>query len=295
MSRVDEILTTGFLSAFESVDDVTPSGFTPSTFWGSVEAYILAQYGSMPASSMLEYLNKVPATLSTTLPAYLSSAYLAKWQAILAVLEESYDPLYNVDATETQTHSGTDTFTAGKTDARTLNTADGTTHGHTLTRTHLDTDTRTLNTTDGTTLNTTDGTTYGKTDTNTHYISGDNGGEVQSGRDVNAATGTDSTTHTGTDTTTHTGTDTLARTGTITDANTGTDNTTHTGTDTLVHSGQDTTVHGHVLTINRAGNIGTTSAQSLVLAELDVRTHTYFDVLTDDIKHAVCGLYWEVS
>ena len=281
--KVNEILSAGFLAAFKIVQGVTPSGVSAANFWDTVERYVLSEYGELTASAMLEYLNKTPATMGSTLPAYLSSEYLAKWQKVLAVLEESYDPLYNVDATETQTQSGTDTFTAGKTDARTLNTADGTTYGHSLTKTHADTDTRTLNTSDAETLNLNDGTTHGKTDTHTHYISGDNGGEVQSGRDVDAASGTDSTTHTGTDTTAHTGTDTLARTGTITDAESGTDTTSHTGTDTLVRSGQDTTVHGHKLTIERAGNIGTTSAQSLVLAELDVRSHTYFDVVCDDI------------
>lgn len=278
MSKVNEILSAGFLAGFKATDDVTPASLTADGFWDAVEFDILAEYGDLEASSIVEYMSDSE-TLSTALYPYISARYLDKWRHTLAVLEEAYDPLWNVDGTETVTNSGTDTFTAGKTDIRTLNTEDGTTYGKSQTRTHADTDTRTLNTSDG--------TTYGKSETDTHYISGDNGGEVQSGRDVKG--------NSGTDTTNHTGTDTMVHTGTITDADTGKDTTTHSGTDTLARSGQDTTVYGHKIVTERAGNIGVTSSQSLLTQELDVRARTYFNIVRDDVKSVVCGLIWEVS
>ena len=126
-----------------------------------------------------------------------------KYKHIYDLLLMSYNPLWNVDGTETTTRNLTDNKTSSNTGTNTLthNTTDARTTGETIT--HNTTDTTTYNTTDG--KNTTDSrTTF---NSNTFYD-------------------TDKTT----DSLTKTGTEATARTGT--EGTTGTDSTSHTGTET---------------------------------------------------------------
>lgn len=326
--KVKQIITTNSFAALAAVTGICPTGVTPSDFWENIAVEIITHYGKLDAASILEYYAETPTTLNANIVKYLKSRYVGKWEKTLATLELDYNPIWNVDGTETETHSGTDTHTAGTTDTRTDNLTDEMTHGHTLTRTHADTDTRTDNLTDETThghtltrthadtdtqtLNNSDTLTHGKTDTNTHDISGDNGGLVTSGRDTNVASGNDVTAHSGTvtdahtgtitdansgkDTRTNTGTQATAHTGTITDADSGKDTRTNTGTQTTAHSGNNTDEYGHVIETVRQGNIGVTSTQNLITQELELRArHNYFDIVVQDIKTAFCGCLWEVT
>ena len=105
------------------------------------------------------------------------------------------------------------------------------------------------------------------------------------GSDTTDYTGTESATHTGTDTTENTGTDTLDKTGTETTGRTGTETTGHTGTETTGHTGsindlgsEDTqsyhTGHTH-------GNIGVTTSQQMLEAELKIDEWNIYEHITD--------------
>ena len=113
------------------------------------------------------------------------------------------------------------------------------------------------------------------------------------GTDTTNRTGTESSTHTGTDTTENTGTDTLDKTGTETTGRTGTETTDHTGTETTGHTGTETT--GHTGTIKDAGgedsvsqhvghthgNIGVTTSQQMLEAELKIDEWNIYEHITD--------------
>lgn len=165
-----------------------------------------------------------------------------KYKHIYDLLLMSYNPLWNVDGTETTTRNLTDNKTISNTGTDTLthNTIDATTSS--ATTTYNSTDTTTYNTTDG--KNTTDSrTTFSS---NTFYD-------------------TDKTI----DSTTKTGTEALAKTGT--DGTTGSDSTTHTGTDTTQRTNNSTdaqAVH-ETITLERQGNIGVVSTVKLATEEFD--------------------------
>ena len=323
--KTNEIITPGSFNALASVDGITPAVISAGSFWTDVGIDVYTRYGNLDAGAVLEYFAQIPETVNENIVSYLLSKYKSKWAHIVDALELEYNPIWNVDGTETITNSGTDTHTAGTTDTRTDNLTDETTHGHTLTRTHADTDTRTDNLTDEMThghtltrthadtdtetLNNSDTLTHGLTSTATHEISGDNGGLVISGKDTTNNTGNDVTAHSGTvtdahtgtitdansgkDTRTNTGTQATAHTGTITDANTGKDTHTNTGTQTTAHTGENTDEFGHIIETVRQGNIGLTSTQNLITQEIELRAkHVYFDIVVNDIKNALCGCVW---
>ena len=99
---------------------------------------------------------------------------------------------------------------------------------------------------------------------------------VTTGDETLDTTGTDTMTHTGTATTTETGTDTMDHTGTATTTETGTDTMNHTGTDKQNVKGTMSDVEGseantNIHTSRTFGNIGVTSSQQLLAAELDIQ------------------------
>ena len=122
-------------------------------------------------------------------------------------------------------------------------------------------------------------TTHTGTDTTTH-----------TGTDTTTHTGTDTTTHTGTDTTTETGKDTTTETGTDTTTHTGTDTTTETGTDTTTETGTDTTTHTGTEKWNRRayGNIGVTTSQQMLEAELTISEWNLIDHMSDIFIREFC-------
>ena len=275
--RTNEIITPGSFNALASVDGITPAAISAGSFWTDVGIDVYTRYGNLDASAVLEYFAQIPETVNENIVLYLMSKYKDKWVHIVDVLELEYNPIWNVDGTETITNSGTDTHTAGTSTTRTDNLTDEMTHGHTLTRTHADTDTETLNNSD--TL------THGLTSEATHEISGDNGGLVISGKDT--------TDNTGNDVTAHSGTVTDAHTGTITDSESGKDTRSNTGTQTTANSGENTDEFGHIIETVRQGNIGVTSTQNLITQEIGLRAkHVYFDIVVNDIKNALCGCVW---
>lgn len=282
MSRhtVAELIPVSAVTAYASVEGITPERFaeTAANFWTGIYYDLIAKHGAKLASNLVETLYTASSTNYLNQLAFVvRGRCLDKWTKELAALEAEYDPLANVDATETETHSGTDSHNRTKDLTRTDNLTDELTHGHQLQRTNANTDTRTHNNTDA--------LTHGLSSTITHNVSGDNSGSVVSGSDV--------TTNSGTDSTAHSGTIADAHTGTITDANSGKDTTTHTGTQKDGGTDNLQDVHGHVITTRKLGNIGVTSSMELVRQELDLRSQfVYFDMVVDDLAKIFASFEW---
>lgn len=115
----------------------------------------------------------------------------------------------------------------------------------------------------------------------------------QTGTDTFEHTGTDIFNHTGYDDTKQTGTDTMNNTGTDTMNNTGTDTMNNTGTDTINRTGTEGTAHTGTIKDNGGedafndhiahihGNIGVTSSQELLQAQLDISRWNIYEHITD--------------
>ena len=97
------------------------------------------------------------------------------------------------------------------------------------------------------------------------------------GTDTTNRTGSENITHTGTDTTENTGTDTLNKTGTETTGHTGTETTGHTGT--IKDAGGEDAFNDHIAHIH--GNIGVTTSQQMLQAELDIDRWNIYEHITD--------------
>ena len=195
-------------------------------------------------------------------------------------------------------------------DKRTLDTEDKTTYDSQ--------EKRTLDTQDKQTRDIEDKTTFDKTTTTEHEVSAydsssyqpaskdtqDEDGTVTvdgTGTDTMDHTGTDTMDHTGTDTLDHTGTDTLDHTGTDTVDHTGTDTTDHTGTDTLDKSGTDTLDHTGTISdeIRQRhngrihGNVGVTTSQQMLQAELDIARFNIVQQITDLFISEFCIMLYD--
>ena len=226
-----------------------------------------------------------------------------KW---IEALNIDYAPLENYDRIEdwTDTENG-GVSSSGRTDSgntRTFNNQDKRTLDTQNKRT-LDTEDketldtqnkRTLDTEDKETLDTQNKRTLDTNTTTENTVSAFDSSSYQpSDKSDSDNTGTDTMDNTGTDTIDHTGTDTMDNTGTDTVEHTGTDTMDNTGTDTVDYSGtikdeygegrsnQETrnnkSVHGGRI----HGNIGVTTSQQMLQAELDIAKWNITQQITD--------------
>lgn len=206
-----------------------------------------------------------------------------KWVKALAI---EYKPLENFDRNEetrdeTRKTSGYKT-SADYTDKRTANLEDK--------RTANLQDKRTANLEDKRTANLNDKTTYLNDDTTSQTVDGtaqhdvaayDSSTLVAQSKDTTNA-GTSKLSHTGTVDLDTTGTDTLSHTGTDTTDTTGTDTMNHTGTDETRRAGTLSDVNGqeNEAIIHKShlyGNIGVTTSQQMLQAELDVQRFNLYE------------------
>ena len=227
----------------------------------------------------------------------------SKWVAALAI---EYNPLENYDRKEDWTDTGNrglktsgrkdsgNTRTFDNQDKRTLDTQDKETIDTKNERT-LDTENkRTLDTEQELTLDTQNQRTLDTNETTERQVSAYDSSSYQpSEKNITDNTGTDTMNNTGTETTTNTGTDTMNNTGTDTMENSGTDTMDHTGTDTVDYSGTITDEYGEGVsgseTENRKdvhdgrihGNIGVTTSQQMLEAELQVAEWNLYEHITD--------------
>lgn len=202
-----------------------------------------------------------------------------KWVEALAL---EYNPLENYDRMEDYTDTTNRGLTSsGRKDSgntRTFDNEDKETRDYENKETRDISDERTYNNTDERTLDTSnvlDGTVEEK-------VSAYDSSSYQPSRN----TDTDNTT-------TDTGTITDAHTGTVTDAGTGTDTFNYTGTDTFNHTGTITDEYGEGVSGSEKenttakhtgrlhGNIGVTTSQQMLEAELDIAKWNLYEHITD--------------
>lgn len=227
----------------------------------------------------------------------------SKWVDALAI---EYNPLENYDRKEDWTDTGNrglktsgrkdsgNTRTFDNQDKRTLDTQDKETIDTKNERT-LDTENkRTLDTEQELTLDTQNERTLNTNETTERQVSAYDASTYQPAeKSITDNTGTDTMNNTGTETTTNTGTDTMNNTGTDTMENSGTDTMDHTGTDTVDYSGTITDEYGEGVsgseTENKKdvhdgrihGNIGVTTSQQMLEAELQIAEWNLYEHITD--------------
>lgn len=199
-----------------------------------------------------------------------------KYQRMIDAVKATYNPIHNVDATETYT----DVRTPDLQKALTLNT--------TTAMTDTRSSTLTLNTTTSTAINqtrTTTDTPNNLKSTNIHSVSpNDDTGFHNESKDESTQTGSTQQTESYTgnpDTTQNTGTNTTTNSGGTSTTNTSTNTETDTGTETIEHNAR------------RYGNIGVTSSQNLVGQELDLAERlNIFRVIEQDIAKKLFLQVW---
>lgn len=239
---------------------------------------------------MIPYLDSADdTTILTWIKEKISLLFSAKnesYKRIYAGLTEEYDPLWNVDGTETETHSGKDTqknsgndvITNSGTDTHTIDStterdiAHSGTDTNTETNTGTDTTTETNNGTDTTTnsvatfdnptavLSSQDSTLHGKGTTTALQHGQSTTTALQHGETVSDDTDTDTT-------------DSFAHGHVITTAN----------------GKQIEDTYGHVITRRRTGNIGTTKSTELLRDHLELWNGlSFLDMIASDIVATIC-------
>lgn len=220
----------------------------------------------------------------------IKTTHIQKWKHWLEMWKAEYNPIWNVDGTETKTivtqYGKVTTMAKNTTDTTTYNSelkmeydstnkttynsnetaeqlTDGkynTTHGHVVTITEPTT-TNQVSAFDSVTYvnqSQTSATQHSDTNSGTDQIA------ISDGKKKTDRGGYDELAREGKDTNTHSGTDSLARTGSDTDTLSGTDSTTETTT--------------------RGGNIGVTMTQQLLTAEQSFWSqYSFFDMWFSDI------------
>ena len=242
---------------------------------------------------------------------YAIGSWSAKWQRTMQkwieALSIDYNPLENYDRYEQIQDKSKKTNNMDRTldhrdetlintqDLRTLNT------DSLNTRNLMDEETRDLK--DKETRDLDDVTTYNHTTNTEQLVSAydssayqpstmtintngvESGGQITNNTDKVEYNGTDTFDHTGKDIFNHTGYDDTKQTGTDTMNNTGTDTINRTGTEGTSHTGtikdnggedafNDHTAHIH-------GNIGVTTSQQMLEAELDISKWNVYEHITD--------------
>lgn len=220
----------------------------------------------------------------------IKNFHIQKWKHWLEMWKAEYNPIWNVDGTETKTivtqYGKVTTMAKNTTDTTTYNSelemeydstnkttynsnetaeqlTDGkynTTHGHIITQTEPQTDNAiaAFDSVNPVPHSETILTQHSDTNSGTDQIA------ISDGKKKTDRGGYDELAKDGKDTNTHTGTDSLARTGSDTDTLSGTDSTTETTT--------------------RGGNIGVTMTQQLLTAEQSFWSqYSFFDMWFSDI------------
>jgi len=210
-----------------------------------------------------------------------SKSNFYKWKTLYDTTQQEYNPLWNVDANESETtereyeSNKSGSFTESGTTSsenESSKTASGTNgNTKTLNTTTNDDNTRTLNTT---TTADNFGKLAGFNSNNYNNVTNNSGttsdtGTITDGRITkDTGTVTDAGTTSGTESSTDSGSGTSSNSG----SNEGTDNITETVT----------------ITKRRTGNIGVTMTQQLLEAERKLAQFSIYEVISNDFKHYFC-------
>lgn len=251
----------------------------PFTLWQSILASISIDMESALQFFTLDYYEAVTNYNDTYIMVVFRQVLTTagdKYKRMIAAAKADYNPIHNVDATETYT----DVRTPDLQKEMKLNT--------TTAMTDTRASTMTLNQTTASSINqtrTTTDTPNNLKSTTIHSLNPyDNPGYYEDTKDESTQTG--STTQTeaysgSPDTTQNTGTNTTQNSGGTSTANTGTNTEKDTGTETIQHDSR------------RYGNIGVTSSQKLVNEELDLADRlNIFKVIEQDIAQKLFLQVW---
>lgn len=207
-----------------------------------------------------------------------------------ALFDYNYSPIENVDRYETETTAGTESGTNSNTKTNNLSNStqygrtetnsgtDTTTFGHVVTESGTDTIRRTGNDTlekDGSIINTTEKAGYNAPNTYTNDTKNTETYNNYSEDNVHATS--DATTFGHTDT--NSGSDSLAHGHVVTNSGTDTERQTGTVTDAGTTSGSSSTER----TLHTHGNIGVTTNNQLIEAEIEMRKLSLAEMIIDDI------------
>ena len=261
----------------------------PASMLDIANKIFLQKQGDLKADEIMEDYREGTYTAQAVADV-IKNFHIQKWKHWLEMWKAEYNPIWNVDGTETKTivtqYGKVTTMAKNTTDTTTYNSelemeydstnkttynsnetaeqlTDGkynTTHGHVITKTEPQTDTA-IAAFDSVTpvpYSETILTQHSDTNSGTDQIA------ISDGKKKTDKGGYDELARDGKDTNTHSGTDSLARTGSDTDTLSGTDSTTETTT--------------------RGGNIGVTMTQQLLTAEQSFWSqYSFFDMWFSDI------------
>ena len=207
-----------------------------------------------------------------------------------ALYDYNYSPIENVDRYETETTEGTETGESSNTKTNNLSNStqygrtetnsgtDTTTFGHVVTESGTDTIRRTGNDTlekDGSIINTTEKAGYNAP--NSYTADTKNTETYNNYSEDNVHATSDATTFGHTDT--NSGSDSLAHGHVVTNSGTDTEIQTGTVTDAGETSGSTSTER----TLHTHGNIGVTTNNQLIEAEIEMRKMSLAEMILDDI------------
>lgn len=204
-----------------------------------------------------------------------------KWKTLFDTTQQEYNPLWNVDANESETTERE--YESNKTGSFSENGTTSANKDESTSNSSLDTNTKTLNTTE--------------TDNNTRTVntqnSADNFGKL-AGFNSNSYNNVTNNSGTSSETGTIGDAGSVQNTGTITDARqidgsvdvTGSESGTSSNSGS--NTGKDTITESVTVTKRRTGNIGVTMTQQLLEAERKLAQFSIYEVISNDFKHYFC-------
>ena len=286
---LNELRTFNYQTKVEGEEVTVNVELFPASMLGIANAIFLQKQGDLRADEiMAEYLEGE--VTAADIADIIKTTHVQKWKHWLEMWKAEYNPIWNIDGTETKTivtqYGKVTTMAKNTTDTTTYNSelemeydstnkttynsnetseqlTDGkynTTHGHVITKTEPQTDNAIAAFDSVTPVPHSETILTQHSDTN----SGTDQIAISDGKKKTDRGGYDELARDGKDTNTHSGTDSLARTGSDTDTLSGTDSTTETTT--------------------RGGNIGVTMTQQLLTAEQSFWSqYSFFDMWYSDI------------
>ena len=312
-TRLDDYLydlwPAGSLNLFDAIGDLIEAitGNYPAYYWPSTEQppnaedlmymYITHSGKKYVNQSVIEYVDRhgdlLPFQKLDLIAKLIVPGNYDNWGRRWAVLQKEYNPLNNYDMIETgetsgessSTETGSGSRTEDGTSERTANTTSigSRTHQHTGSGTDSESGTEEKDITAKT-----NATAVSDTD---NYINAFNTGGVadttgaKSGSSSSGAnTGTESGSHSNTITRSATDEDTDTDTNSQSSSDNGSDS--RSSTESRSETVAGVTAGSHTLT--RSGNIGVTTSQQMLQAELDLRVYDFYESIFADVDKILC-------
>ena len=286
---LNELRTFNYQTKVEGEEVTVNVELFPASMLGIANKIFLQKQGDLRADDIMNDYQDGEVT-AANIADIIKNTHVQKWKHWLEMWKAEYNPIWNVDGTETRTivtqYGKVTTMAKNTTDTTTYNSelemeynsknkttynsnetaeqlTDGkynTTHGHIITKTEPQTDNAIAAFDSVTPVPHSETILTQHSDTN----SGTDQIAISDGKKKTDRGGYDEQARDGKDTNTHSGTDSLARTGSDTDTLSGTDSTTETTT--------------------RGGNIGLAMTQQLLTAEQSFWSQfSFFDMWFSDI------------